>query len=206
MIHQSLEINFNTPCIEVCKNDICFKTIRSWSCTRRLTQNQHAKSSKITLSWTQIHPLSLNNRCWPDKLLLRRVNRALSHRAHAREKEQMIERQMTDWMREKYYLVNGLVHTKTSLYTNYLSTTILTDTHADFRSTNSMFSCLWHFLVRKCFCYLCWNLEHILRGTTDVLSKYSKLLDHHRFGQKDAVLHLLYAGLKAGPTVKAVVT
>ncbi len=117
MIHQSLELNFNTPCIEVCKNDICFKTLtlRSWSCSGRLTQNQHAKCSKIILSWTQIHPLSLNNRCWPDKLLLRPVNRALSHRAHAREKEQMIERQMTDWKRDKYYLVNGLVHTKTSL-------------------------------------------------------------------------------------------
>lgn len=33
-------------------------------------------------------------------------------------------------------------------------------------------------------------LEHILRGTTDSLPKYSKFQDHHQFGQNDAVWHL----------------
>lgn len=33
-------------------------------------------------------------------------------------------------------------------------------------------------------------LEHILRGTTDGLPKYSKFQDHHQFGQNDAVWHL----------------
>lgn len=110
--------------------------------------------------------------------------------------------------REKNYLVNELVvHTKNSLL--FIQNIYQQPFDIHILMSNQPIACLvtsYVFLLRKCFCYLCWNLEHILRGPTDVPPKYSKFLEHHRFGQKYAVLHLLYAGLKAEPTVKAVVT